>query len=326
MTQKLIWSLVPLSIATTVMAAPAPTAPPVPITTVAAQPGFDAAAAAYAAGKMPEARKLAIAAAAKGEVNAQTMLGYLFSQGIGGPLDEAAAARWYGAAARAGEKDAYFGLGMMAMNNRGGLKLEHAAGYLRQAASRNHAEAARRLAELYYVGKGVPQDSKQMVAWLEKAASLNDIPAAYAAGIFLSDGDAGVKADVIKARKYLAQAANAGMPDAMADYGLFLYQGRAGTVDKATAAQWFAKAAQKGAPTGMFLYAYALSKGEGVTRNLNEAYKWLVRAELTNDPDDAKDRATLRSILEAAIPAAQRPALEAAARQAPALATGAATR
>lgn len=285
------------------------------------------AAKAYAANNMPEARRLAGIAAARGEINAQTMMGYMLSQGIGGPKDDNAAARWYGAAARAGEADAYFGLGMMAADGRGGLKPEHAAGYLKLAADRKHAEAARRLAELYYLGKGVAKDPKQMMYWLERSANLNDAQAAYAAGTLFADGDAGAPKDLAKARKYLAQGANAGLPNAMADYGLFLYQGRTGTPDKPAAAQWFAKAAAKGDPSGQFLYAYVLTKGDGVTRNLEEAYKWLVRSEASNDPQDAQDRARLRTILEAAIPADKRATLEAAARGGvPALAPAASTR
>ncbi len=286
--------------------------------TPAATPaGFEAAARAFAANNLPEARRLAALAAAKGDAQAQTMMGYMLSQGMGGARDDAAAARWYGAAARLGEPDAYFGLGMMATDNRGGLSLQHAAGYLRQAADKNHAEAARRLAELYYIGKGVKKDPRQVAYWLEKSAALNDPASAYAAGIMYAEGDQGVPRDVVKARKYLLQAANAGLPDAMSDYGLYLYQGRTGAMDKAGAAQWFAKAAAKGDPTGQFLYAYVLSRGEGVTRNLDEAYGWLVRADVHNDAEDAADRATLRRILEAALTPDQRSRIEARVRTTP---------
>jgi TPR repeat protein len=62
---------------------------------------------------LPEARRWAAAAAERGSVRGQALLGYLLAAGLGGPHDPMAAQRWYRLAAEAGNAEAQLGLGTL---------------------------------------------------------------------------------------------------------------------------------------------------------------------------------------------------------------------
>jgi TPR repeat protein len=71
----------------------------------------------------------------KGDPRAMTLLGELYSGGIGMPQDDAKAVEWYRLAAERGERDAMFALALFNMTGRGGL-------HDRAEAARLFAEAA----------------------------------------------------------------------------------------------------------------------------------------------------------------------------------------
>ncbi len=269
---------------------------------------YDLAAKAYANEDFAVARDLAYRAAKDGDADAQTMYAFMLATGKGGEVDETAAAGWYGMATRQGNKDAYYGLAMMAQEELGGVERQHMLGYLREAALAGHGEAARQLAEYYYYGQeGLPKDPEKMLYWLMTAAYHLDPQSAYAAGVFFAEGiEAGIQANPEMAGRYLKHAAELGVVDAMVDYGLFLYQGRYGEPNRGQAALWFEKAAKAGDVGAMFMIAYVLSKAEGVEQDLELAYKWLVKADSTGSEVDQASRDKLMAALEKFIPPPRR--------------------
>jgi uncharacterized protein len=71
------------------------------------------AVAAFNKGDYETARQLYLPLAEKGDFEAQRILGYMFRTGLGGPPNNADAAKWYKMAAEQGENTAQWTLGLM---------------------------------------------------------------------------------------------------------------------------------------------------------------------------------------------------------------------
>ncbi len=121
-------------------------------------------------------------AAAKKSVEAKIVLGQVFLSGMGGPLDEEEAKRWFLAAVADGS-----------------------------------TEAKRRLADLYYMqGK-----EAAAVSLYRQAAMDGNARAAYRGGIALADPQGKIH-DEAAAAPLLRQAAHAGLPEGMTAWGLYI--------------------------------------------------------------------------------------------------------
>jgi len=117
-------------------------------------------------------------AAVAGRPSAQSVLAWMYAQGVGGKADPARAARLYLQAARAG--------GATAQNNAG---------------------------ELFETGRGVKPDPKQALDWYRKAAEAGFAPAQFNLGRLYAAGT-GVPRDFVEARKWLEQAERGGIASA----------------------------------------------------------------------------------------------------------------
>ena len=113
-------------------------------------------------------------AAALGDADAQFALGRLYETGRSVTHDPEAARRWYAEAARAGNAEASFNLGMMEISRGGEGAYERAASYFRAAAERGNVDAQVNLALLYEQGLGVPRDDALALDWYAKAALRGD--------------------------------------------------------------------------------------------------------------------------------------------------------
>ena len=101
------------------------------------------------------------------------------------PDDPAEAVRWFLAAADRGDRDAQFQLGVRYHSGRGVVRDDvEAARWFRLAAEQAHAPAQLRLAEIYAGGHGVPADPVQALMWasLAQANFRLDIGAVIAMG------------------------------------------------------------------------------------------------------------------------------------------------
>jgi hypothetical protein len=156
------------------------------------------------------ARRWLLAAALRGHAPAQTALGALFAEGLGGAADDAEALRWYRAAALQGEP-----------------------------------EAQARLGWLYAAGRGVGRDDDQAVAWMRRAAEAGNAAGQNALGVMYRDGR-GVYRDDAKAAAWFRRAALQGDAEAQVNLGLMFRDGREVEQDPAEAAWWFRRAAHQG--------------------------------------------------------------------------------
>ena len=272
--------------------------------------------------------------ASDGDANTQALLGYMLEHGQGGDVDITEAISWYKKAAAQGQTDAMVALGELALAGQGGLSRTGALSWFTKAAKVDRTDAMLALARLYDGGKGIlpnpaearswrikaanlgdaqaarelgddsfDTNSVEALKWYEKAAALGDIDSAYIAAIMYAENYE-IKPNNARMTELLAQAAQAGHPAAMADYGLLVYQGNGVERSAEQAALWFEKSAHAGDPEGRFLYAYTLAKGDGIAQDFEEAYYWLLRAEsdtpttLGTSSDYDKDRTELKRRLE----------------------------
>ena len=109
-------------------------------------------------------------AAASGRPSAQSVLAWMYAQGVGGKADPARAARLYLQAARAGDATAQNNAGELYETGRG-VKPDpkQALDWYRKAGEAGFAPAQFNLGRLYAAGTGVPRDFTEARKWLEKA-------------------------------------------------------------------------------------------------------------------------------------------------------------
>ena len=117
-------------------------------------------------------------AAAAGRPSAQSVLAWMYAQGVGGRSDSARAARLYLQAARAGDASAQNNAGELYESGRGAkADPKLAFDWYRKAAEAGFPAAQFNLGRLYAAGTGVPRDFAEARKWLERAEQ-NGIPAA----------------------------------------------------------------------------------------------------------------------------------------------------
>lgn len=121
--------------------------------------------------------RLTVAAAA-GRPSAQSVLAWMYAQGVGGRSDPARAARLYLQAAHAGDASAQNNAGELYETGRG-VKADPALALAmyRKAAEAGFAAGQFNLGRLYAAGTGTPRDFPEARKWLDKADQ-GGIPAA----------------------------------------------------------------------------------------------------------------------------------------------------
>ncbi len=144
-----------------------------------------------------------------------------FAQAV--PENYGQAMSWYERAAKAGDAEAQYYLGMMEEKGwRGSMRPEAAARWYERAARQGHAAAAFRLGMLYHFGAregapGVARDFKRAVQWYKQAAEKGLAEAAYNLALMTERGQ-GTPVDLAAAVKLYEQAAGGGV--ALASLGL----------------------------------------------------------------------------------------------------------
>lgn len=300
---------------------------------VEVETNFEAAVAAYTAGRYTEALSLSETAANLGSADAAVMAGYILRYGKAGRTDMMAARSWYEKAIIKGHPDALVALGEMGIRGQAGLTKTDAVSYLTRASDAGRTDAMRALSDLYRTGQGVSSnteesrrllkqasqsydheatkrlgdslfesDPKAALKHYESAAKAGNIEAAYIAGVMYAENFE-IRPDSERSATLLRQAAHGGHPSAMADYGLLVYQGYGAEQSVDAAAEWFRKSAEGGDAEGQFLYAFTLAKGEGVAQNFEDAYYWVLKSGESVVDDYDADKRTLRERLEANVDA-----------------------
>lgn len=173
--------------------------------------------------------------------------------GNGAPKSFPKAFQLYLKAARMGDVDAMFIVGGMYMQGQGTpVNTSEAFKWLYDAAinGRSSKESERILAEFFVTGKNVPQNFEEALHWYELAANGGDFEAQSELGYLYFTGKLGDK-DYEKAGRWFEVAAKNGYPLAQYNMGILWYTGNGvATVDMIKAYAWFSLAAANGYGSG----------------------------------------------------------------------------
>jgi TPR repeat protein len=269
----------------------------------------DRAYGAFQRGLYLTAVKLAEPLANLGDPAAQTLLGEIYSRGLGVRQDEKVAARWYEAAAKAGSAEGQFRYALLLIDGKVvGQDLAKARDLMKTAADAGIPLAAYNYAQMLIQASPVGGFAEAK-PYFETAARAGVADAQYAMSQVYTYGKGVSAPDLAKAREWLQAAALGGHDIAQIELGIWLINGKGGAANAADGARWLLKAAGRGNPIAMNRIAHLYKDGIGVAADKAEAAKWSVLAKRADNTDTSLDT-FFRSLDEGA----QKAALEAANR------------
>ncbi len=180
---------------------------------------------------------------------------------------------WLRKAARSGEADAQNNLAVMLALGRGVKQdMRAALKWLQQAATAD-ALAQYNLGLLYVRGTGILQHEQSAADWLEKAQAGGNVQARLLLGL-LYDLGRGVIANAETAKHWYGLAADAGNADAIYNLAALYY--RKGDFNKAL--EWFGRAASAGDMEAQTIVASMYQQGQGVDPDMHKAVQWYQQA------------------------------------------------
>ncbi|MBO0905885.1 sel1 repeat family protein [Jiella sp. MQZ13P-4] len=268
----------------------------------------DMAYGAFQRGYYLTAVQLAEPLANIGDPAAQTLLGEIYSRGLGVKRDMKEAARWYEAAAKAGNAEAQFRYAMILLAGTAVKQDEAQARDLMKAA----ADAGLPLAE-YNFGQMLIESSPaggfaDAASYFEKAANAGVPEAQYAMSQLYANGK-GVAQNLDAARSFLHAAALNGFDIAQIEYGIWLINGKGGPAKPEEGFLFLRHAAELGNPIAVNRVAHLYKDGIGTAPDVAQAAKWAVLAKRMKNSD-----AVLDDFFRGLDADAQKSALEAANR------------
>ena len=225
--------------------------------------------------------------AEKGDADAQSRLGKMYSEGTGVARDEVEGTRWYRKAAEQGDIMGEFQTASAYMQGRGVARdPAEAAHWLFRVAEQAEflagdvdttleSAVASVLTGLYAGGTGVGQDTVRAVMWgaiaTARAKDKNQVrlPLLHATPEQMTEGG--------RLAKTWIQAVR-GDAKAQTDLGLVYSAEKGAAHDYEEAARWFKRAADQGDAQAQYALALAYSSGEGVPHDDADAVRWLRRA------------------------------------------------
>ncbi len=231
-----------------------------------------------------------------GDAESQYALGLFHLAGVGVPLDDGAAKRWFEQAARQYHASAQYRLGLM--YHQGGAadgvreearehELREALRWYRLAAHQDHAGAQSNLGLMHYQGLGVERDAEAALDWYLRAARQGHAEAQYNLGLMHYQGGAeNVGPGDDEAFRWLQEAARQDYPPAQYLLGEMYAAGRLGKPDETEALRWIQRAARLGHARAQYLLGvmYYIGQG-GLPRDPGMALQWYtLAAERGNSP------------------------------------------
>jgi TPR repeat protein len=140
----------------------------------------------------------------------------------------------------------------------------------RRSAELGNAFAQIDLAQLYYEGRGVPQDKTLAAQWFRKAADQGFAQAQYNLATMLMSGD-GIAIDPAEAARLFRLAAEKSYLPAEVSLGGLYRDGKGVAQDAAAAARWYRDASDKGDVIAHFQLGNMYRLGMGVGQDPNKA-------------------------------------------------------
>ena len=239
----------------------------------------DAAYGAFQRGYYITALNLATPLALEGDAAAQTLIGEIYSRGLGVRRDLATAIEWYEKAAEQKVPEALFQLAMILLD--GGAEFgdkARAATLMEQAADAGHSLAQFNFAQMLAGRDQTPQGLERAVSYYEKAARAGLADAQYAMAEVYRSGMAGRAADLAQAKRWLELAAAQNHDTAQIELGTMLIEGEGGARDEKAGFSWLMRAAAAGNPAAQNRVAKLYRAGIGVEPDRVSAASWYLRA------------------------------------------------
>jgi Trypsin-like peptidase domain/Sel1 repeat len=182
---------------------------------------------------------------------------------------------------------------------------KEAVKWIRRAAEAGHEDAQFDLGWLYDSGSvGVPQDHNEAVKWYRRAAEQGNAKAQYNLGQSYVRGE-GVPEDYKEAVKWFRRAAEQGLPDAQHSLGVLYDHGGGVPQNPSEAAKWYQRAGEQGFPMAQKELGRAYALGRGVPEDLVAAYMWFNLAASQQSGSEAEDTRRLRDIVAAQLTPSQ---------------------
>jgi len=239
---------------------------------------------AWSTESKPQSAPEIVAAAERGDADAQFQLARAYLRGEGVPKDVKKAFELMKASADQGNADAIGGLGYFFSNGIAVPKDEkQALEWFRKGAEKGSAKAQLNLGNLLLSGaknSGTTSENNpaEGLLWIKNAADQNLPEACLAYGSILFSGEHGLPMNYEVAARYLKIAAAADIAAAQNIMGMMSDFGWGVPVDKAMAEQWFRKAALQGYPKAQTNLACILGPLSADKQTRLEALAWLLIA------------------------------------------------
>ena len=237
--------------------------------------------------QMQQARDIYQHLAEKGNRDGQLKLGFMFEQGLGGPVDASIAEKWYSLAANQGQVVAQYLLGHLYQLGTVSGQPDYAeAKKWYSSAQSNYAPAAVALGFIYDT---VDDDYQHALAGYQMAAQQHDANGQFNLGLMYEQGK-GRPVDFEKAQALYQEAANSGQSKAMVQLAGLLFKGLAGSRDEEQALQWYQKAAKLGDRDALYQLGLLAETGVGTKLDYTEAMHFYQQA---SDKGNAKAKLAL---------------------------------
>jgi uncharacterized protein len=244
--------------------------------------GYQEGAAAYRKGDFATAMKEWLPAARKGNRDARFGLGVMHANGEGTGRDPVEAVRWYRLAAHQGHALAQNNLCVCYMDGLGvEQNLEIAETWCTRAAEKGEVNAHRNLGWIYAEGFLGHRDWKKAERHYRAAAEKGDAVAQWRLGQLWLSGKAGVSDDA-GARRWIQKSAENGNAEAQNFVGMSLEAESPGARNVMTVLEWYGKAAEQGLAKAQSNLARLYRDAEGVADSA-ASLRWLRRAAAQDD-------------------------------------------
>lgn len=271
-----------------------------------------AAYSAFEEGKFLTALSLAQDAAARGDPQAFTLIGRIYSEGTGVSRNDAKAAEAYGRGAELGDVNAMVSYAVMLAAGSPEVKQDRtrAAEYFERAAMTGDALANYNLGLLFLRGQGKPENPYRAAQHIRYAAEKNLPSAQYDLAAMYQSGT-GVPNDGLEAANWMSKAAASGLTAAEYDYAVMLLRGQGLARDMPKAIKYLTTAAEKGVAGAQNRLAHVYFEGiGGVDKSFAEAAKWRMIAKANGIEKDDKLELLMAALTPDQIAAAEKAAVE----------------
>lgn len=256
-------------------------------------PADDATVRAFGAfqrGYYLTAMELALPRAQLGDPAAQTLLGELFSGGLGVPRSMDDAAFWYRQAAENGDAAAQFKYGIMLLEGKY-VKPDRAKAeeLMQKAANAGNAFAQFNYAQMLVANKPGDSGILEALPYFEQSAEQGVPDAQYALAQIYSNTTGIPDEKRARARALMEKAARAGYDTAQLDYALWLIDGIGGPKDYEKGFRWMQVAANRGNVVAQNRMALLHINAIGTLGDPVEAAKWYILSRRAGYDDRALD-------------------------------------